>query len=89
MEALFTKITAIDERIKEVEVRIKDTEKATYYSIFGTEHKREEKIKDLKRRQKRLISMKYKTLESLQIAIGLEKCDLSEKERELTLKMNI
>lgn len=85
MKALFIKISAIDNRLAEISERIESVKKMQYYAIFSTEEKRQKKIQKLQAIKKRLLGMKDNALDSLRIAINLEKCNISEQEREITL----
>lgn len=88
METILDKIDTLNRKIKETEKAIEVITDSPFYTNFSFEYERQKDLNKLNTRLKALYSLKFKELENLQIAINGEKCDISEKERELTLRIN-
>ena len=88
MENLFTAIEKSKQGIEELKISIRNTENSNYYVNYGTESERQLDLKALRESMKKALSVHYGLLESLQISINMEKCDISEMERELILDKN-
>lgn len=86
MEKILDKIDTLNRKIVETKKAIEVTTDSPFYTNFSFEHERQKDLKELNTRLKTLYSFKYSQLDSLIIAINLEKCDISEAERNLTLK---
>ena len=88
MKNLFTAIEKSKQGIEELKISIRNTASSNYYVNYGTESERQLDLKVLRESLKNALSVHYELLESLQISINLEKCDISEMERELILDKN-
>jgi hypothetical protein len=88
MANLIKKISKIDRQLKEKAAELREVEMCVYYKIFSTEEKRHEDVIDIKSQIKDLLSLKYSTLESLQIDFEKLKSSISTKQRMLTLQIN-
>lgn len=88
MANLAKKIKEIDVQIKSKTSELRETEVSLYYNMFSCEEKRKEDIKDVKAELRDLLSLKYATIESLQIEFEFVKAAISNQQRFLTLQVN-
>lgn len=88
MKKTIKKVRKIDLDIRAKRVELRETEMSIYYSKISNEISRQQDLIEIQIEIKNLLSLKYSTMESLQLSIEKMKADISYQERNLTLKIN-
>ena len=88
MANLAKKIKKIDLQIKSKTAELREAEVSLYYKVFSFEEKRHQDIKEIKAELRDLLSLKYATIENLQIEYEFVKAAISNQQRFLTLQVN-
>lgn len=88
MKKILKKLLKIEANIKLKNKELIEVGKSLYYSSFDQEEERQRDILEIQHELKELMSLKYSTLETLQIKIDFIKPIISNKERELALIIN-
>lgn len=85
MKKLLKKLKKIDFKIVAKKAEIFNINDSAYYVVFGNEVDRTRDLEEVKHELLDLMNLKHATLDSLSIAMNLEKADLSTYQRTLLL----
>lgn len=90
MTKLFKKIKRVDKAIKEKIAELTSTKDPLngYFLKIGTEEERRENIEEINMELRMLYSEKYSAIETLERDLHIEKMNVSNLERDLSLSVN-
>lgn len=84
MKKIFKKLKKVSNKITELKSELLQMDDSAYYNGIGKHLKERDKL-DIKIQLKQMLSLKYSLLDSLTIAVNIEKSDVSYNERKIII----
>ena len=86
LEILFEKLDNNFSAVEHIERSIKDVEEASFYQIFYNSHQRRNEINHLLALKSRVLKMRFRLLENIQLATSKEMHLVSMAQKNINLK---